>query len=105
MFIRRPLRNEQYEHVGYRLAVRCVERDGRAESCEDGDRSLQAFDTRVWNRDTPPQSRGPECFPLGQTGANLLRIQAMASSEQISDGVERLVLVVRIEVQNDVFVR
>jgi len=105
MLISRPLRDEQYQQVGYWLAVRCIERDRRAESCEDGDRSLQAFDARVWNRDPSPQSRGPKRFPLSQTHANLFRIQAMASSQKVSDGVEGLVLAVCIEVQNDVLVR
>ena len=105
MFIGRVLWNEQYEHVGYRLAVRCIERDRYAQSCEDGNRSLQAFDTRVGNGDTSPQSRGPERFPLDQTDANLFRIQTMACSQKIRDGLERLVLAVRIEVQNDVLGR
>ena len=104
MLVIRLLRNKQHQHVENGLGVGRIECDRQSEPGKDCDGVVQTLDPGVWNRDTTPQARGPKCFALGETRADLFRGESVARFQEIRDGLEGVCLVRGIEVENYVVI-
>ncbi|SPJ16897.1 hypothetical protein SBBP2_2230009 [Burkholderiales bacterium] len=86
------LRHQHDEHLGHRLAVWCIERNGRAQTNECGYSLPQALDARMGYSNTLAEPGRPEAFSRRQTCNNARRFHSVIWDEEPRRVIKHLIL-------------